>query len=178
MTSPKGFALAAWLALAALVLIAGGAYVYTQRTAPEEAMTNDDAMMDASGSMTVQELIAKGQDLSCTFSFDGGGTADTTGTVYVSNGKVRGDYTTVASGQTFVSHVIVRDNAANIWMDGSQDGFTSTLSGQVTTGGNSAAPDINSKLDYDCAPWTPDETKFALPVTVTFKAVSAVPTPS
>ena len=174
----KGVVPAVWLAIGAVVIIAAGAYLVfgpkpmTPGTEGEETPTATETQ-----SYTAAELMARGESVTCTFAFDSEN-ADTSGVVYVANGKMRGDYSTTASGQNFISHVIAKDGNANIWMDGMAEGFTSSLSGQVTTGGGNEAPDINSKLDYKCSPWVPDESKFTLPANVTFRSISAIPTPS
>lgn len=175
MTNQKGAVTTVWLAILAVLVIAGGVYFYMKPAGT--AMAPEEEGTTTSGSFTVQELIARGENATCTFAFDGGD-SNTSGTVYVGNGSLRGDYQTVAGGQTFVSHVIVKDNTASIWVDGMNEGFTSDVVGQVQTGGGSAAPDINSKLDYTCTSWVVDASKFTLPSDVTFRSAASIPMPS
>lgn len=180
MDSLKGFAAAAWIAIAAVVLIGGGAYVYTN---PEvfSSMKADTEMGDENGtgasldanfegSLTAEELLSRGQNVTCTYAFSGGD-SETTGTVFVADGKLRSDSRTVAGGDTYLSHVIIRDGKANMWTDGMTMGFTSSISGAVSSGSSDQAPDLNSKLDYTCVPWTADESKFELPASVNFQAI-------
>lgn len=176
MTNQKGAATIIWLVILAVLVIAGGAYFY-MKPAGTAVAPEPESAASASGSYTVEELIARGENVTCTFAFNGGN-SETTGTVYVGNGSLRGDYRTEAHGQTFVSHVVVKNNTASIWVDGMTEGFTSDVTGQVQTGGGSSAPDINSKLDYTCAGWTVDESMFALPSGVNFRTAASIPMPS
>lgn len=173
----KGITTAVWILIAAAALaVAGGVYYYANPMAPGTSDVVVDSGEEVSGAMTAEELLASGRNLSCTYTFQSGN-AESSGVVFVANGKMRGDFETVSDGQTWKSHAIIRDNTSHIWVDGMAEGFKSAFSGAVTTGGGNAAPDINSKLDYDCAAWMPDESKFTLPAGVTFREVS-IPTPS
>ncbi len=183
MHSQKGFAAAAWIAIAAVVLLGGGAYVYMNPgvlgTSDAEEGSDMDADMSVNfeGSLTMEELLSRGQDVTCTFAFEGGDSR-TTGTVFVAGGMLRGDYQTVASGKTVLSHTIVRDGSAHFWMDSSATGFKGSATGAVTTSGSAGTPDLNSKLDYTCVPWVKNDSTFTLPANVTFTSMGSIPMPS
>lgn len=118
---------------------------------------------------TLKALLALGVAQKCTFD---------QGTVYMSGGKVRGDFTTTAGA----SHMISMNNTSYIWMDGQTSGFkmafdvnaTPAPGGQTPTtqSQTSGGIDMNQQANYNCAAWTADATLFNLPKGVTFQDLS------
>ena len=132
----------------------------------ETANKPDDANKPAS----LKDLLTKGVAQTCTYSSDSG-----RGTVYVSGGKVRGDFDVTADGQTSKSHMIVMDNTSYIWTDGQKAGFKTSFDASATpvAGANGSTAtksgfDPSSMADYKCGTWVVDSSMFALPSGVTF----------
>ena len=98
------------------------------------------------------------------------------GTVYLSSGMIRGEFTTQYNGQTIDSTFIVRDGYTYAWSSASKNmGFKvkakTSASTEVSAGGNASGTysfDLDQIGDYNCDAWVADETKFIPPTTITF----------
>lgn len=114
---------------------------------------------------------------------------DTSGTVYVSNGKIKGDYTTIAEGKTMKTSFIMRDGYSYMWGDMMMGSGFKVKIPDVTAATNtnldtSGTYTWNAEQigDYDCQPWVASEAMFSLPAKVVFKdltqnEVSILPPP-
>jgi hypothetical protein len=99
------------------------------------------------------------------------------GTVYMNQGLIRGDFNTKVSGISIDTSLIVRDGYTYTWssaLPGS--GFKSKVvaNGNANTNtGTSGQYSFNAEQigDYDCKVWAFDESKFTLPVSITFREV-------
>lgn len=119
-----------------------------------------------------KDLLALGLSQKC--SFDGG-------TVYVANGKSRGDFSPN-------SHMIVDGTTSYIWTDGEKTGFKTTFDLNAQTSANMPTPagtsisrsfDYDKEANYNCETWISDNSVFELPKEVTFQDFSAlIPTPN
>lgn len=100
--------------------------------------------------------------------------AESSGNVYVTNGMMRGDFTSMAAGQTMASHMIVKSNTSYVWTDGMAQGFMMTFGDAPTSneGTPEQAVDVNQEYSYDCDDWTPDQSIFELPANVTFTDIA------
>jgi hypothetical protein len=184
----KGFAV--WIVVAIVaVLLAGGGTVYVKsrgNSVKTDAKVNNgvdtsaavkaDGKADAvaTGKVSLRALIAKGQSISCTFNQTLDGVASS-GTVYVANGKMRGDFVSKPSNTAAVnSHVIVDGQTMFAWSDGVSQGVKVTLDAQKQGQANGSGPDLEKEIDYKCSPWSADTAKFATPSTITFIDLSAM----
>jgi hypothetical protein len=136
-----------------------------------------------STSNTLKILLATKTPQKCTYSVE---SAATSGTVYVSNGKVRGDYATTVEGKPMSGHVIVSGGYSYVWSDGNTQGFkmamnlneVASISGDIENRASSQMPDLNQKVDYNCSAWAADEKLFAPPSDVTFSSFAAPSLPT
>lgn len=100
------------------------------------------------------------------------------GTVFISNGKIRGNFATNVGGTNVDSNLIVKDGFTYVWssmmgnlgfkspvVEGESDTSAST-SGAYSWNGNQIG-------DYDCKPWSVDNSKFELPAGIEFKQMGA-----
>lgn len=131
------------------------------------------------GPTSLNDLLASGAAQSCTYS-DVSGAVSSQGTVYIGQGKMRLDYSTLENGQNITGHMIADGQYYYTWMDGSSSGFkfAPTANQQVSPqpNQNSQSIDTNKKIDYNCAPWSPDSSLFVLPSKVQFNDLnSAIP---
>lgn len=101
------------------------------------------------------------------------------GTVYLSNGMIRGEFITQYNGQPIDSTFIMRDGYTYTWSSAMKNmGFKvkaeASTSTEVTTSGSASgtySANLDQIGDYTCEAWTPDETKFVPPTTITFTAM-------
>lgn len=197
----SGFIIPLAILVVAVIAIGGGTYAYKKAKAPNrgaevrsQASSSADVRMDglvrASTSLdgpgasvhsnanlsvnskkSFKELLALGTPQKCTFA-ETVANSSTTGTVYVSGGKIRGDFTSVTKSTTVKSHMISDGQTVHAWVDGMSSGFKMTLS----AGAKAQSPemDINRPIDVACTSWTPDVSLFALPTSIKFNVI-AVP---
>ncbi len=151
-------------------------------TASTQSTTSTD---NAGPKTSLAKLILAGGNQKCTFVQDitaGQTPTHSEGTVYLSSGRVRGDFKTAvtdgaAKGQTLEAHMIQDAGFVYTWA-------TTPAS---TQGIKSPVPDLaklsptdkaNSgyvqELNYNCSAWTVDASVFTLPTTVTFKTIAQV----
>jgi len=126
------------------------------------------------GTSSIADLMKKKGNYTCTFSIGGGGAA-TKGTFYLSNGRMRGDFTSTIArlSMTIQSHMINDGGYAYVWSSMLPEGMKIKVSAEGQSNANpsvkSSVPvDYNQKIDYNCNPWSADASKFALPAGVTF----------
>lgn len=160
----------------ALIVVAIGAYFLVSMQAPVAQPANEFTEQNGSA-VSLQSLVAAGAPVTCTFSTT---TAQGTesGTVYVANGNVAGDFTQTDSAQVSVSaHLIVEDQTSYVWTSASNTGYKSTVTqGQSSMQSNGVS--YNSQVNYSCQPWTPDQSKFDLPSNISFTATASYTPPS
>lgn len=170
------------LATAAGLIIKGAVQKDDVVLAPEEeAVTETETPAPADSSKfegSTAELIARGGDHVCTFDQTVENNRST-GTVYISNGKMRGDFkSSVVTGATPIdveSHMISDGEFMYTWSSMMPTGFKMAVVQNTTADGTTPTSqqmfDANMKLSYDCDPWTVDASKFTLPSAVTFTEI-------
>jgi hypothetical protein len=126
-------------------------------------------------SETAAALVAAGRPVKCTIA----PTAENnnmSGTFYVVNKKVRGDYSVKTGVNPMSGHMIVDGATTYSWIDGQPMGFK--MMGNVKAAGGANAgllpvsegqPFDQSKLaNYKCEGWSGDDSFFAVPGNVKF----------
>jgi hypothetical protein len=133
--------------------------------------------------MTLQGLLSLGSSQKCTFTDATSITASSEGTVYVAQGKLRGDFTSVVSGTTIKSHMIVLGDTSYTWTDTTKEGSKmalATIENQQAPGPNQGF-NPNKKVNYSCVGWLTDASVFALPAGIQFSNLTNIlpnpPTP-
>lgn len=128
--------------------------------------------LSGSGSASFAELIERGDDMQCDFSYsDETSGGNVSGTMYVTDeGKrFRGDFTMNQNGQTFESHII-RDNAtAYTWGETPYGTMGTTF--QINEPDDiSEAEGLSSdqEVEYSCSGWSVDQQFFVPPSDVEF----------
>jgi hypothetical protein len=156
--------------VAAVVIIAGGLYAYSQNGGGG-MMSGSEKPHTITGSM--KELVASGVSQKCDFAEPQSGT---TGTIYISGGKIRGDFSSKSQSGTVAGHMISDGTTVNTWIDGLAQGVKTSFTASSTAGNPDAQKglDPDKKTDYSCSGWQMDPSKFALPTGVTFMDVSAM----
>src|SRR3989344_9044863 len=121
-----------WL-IAAIVVI-GGITIYamsgSDQVKSDEITSKTETQTTASG-RSIKELIADGKPQMCTFS-NSTDTTESSGTIYIANGLVRGDFTTTVKADgvssKVESHMLVNNGFNYIWTSDSNQGFKIALS--------------------------------------------------
>lgn len=110
---------------------------------------------------TLKDLFTSGKSVKCSFDNNSTDSAKVTGIVYVSGGKVRGDFSPA-------SHMVVDGQTSYLWTDMSKQGMKFAM----TTSDKTQGPDLNQQVGYSCQDWNSDATMFTLPADITFSAIN------
>lgn len=163
--------------IVALVVVGGGVWYMTshhQLTMPAGEATTTGENQEGSG--TLADLMMRSGSYKCTVEMKptaDNQNAQSSGTVYIGNGKMRGDFNTVVAAmgnKTVESHMISSDGYVYTWSNLMPQGMkmqVATNDGAATQGGL----DASAAVDYHCAPWMVQDSQFVLPTNVTFTAV-------
>jgi hypothetical protein len=132
----------------------------------------NDGAKNMMGSGTFMDLMKLGGSFECTIASEDPN-AVSNGTVYVSGGKVRGDFTSTVDGAAYDSHFINADGYIYTWSSAMPQGMkmadTGMREGAPSTGEEAPGSfDPSVKVDYNCNPWMVDNGKFTPPSDVAF----------
>lgn len=171
--------------LVGVAVLGGGVYFFSETaTAPSgsDTVLSGDSMdqLAAVGALTsgkfegsFADLSTRGGEWKCMVDTS---TAEavSSGSVYVSQKNVRGDFTSdVASYGQVESHIITDGESVYTWTSVMPQGFKMKM---VATGNDSGKPsgqggDANQKYSYDCEPFTVDASLFVVPSDIQFTTI-------
>jgi hypothetical protein len=145
-----------------------------------EATPASDRPVSGRGSLGA--LLALARALECTVVNDVDPQFASEGTVFLSDGKIRGDFLTGPRDAQVLSSLIIRDNTMYLWstIDGETWGMKNTLSGATP---DATAPKLETQepigledeVRYDCKPWVSvDGSVFVPPGDVLFRDMSTI----
>lgn len=154
--------------VAAVIVVAAGAWFFYSGGSDMMMSSNQPQQQ-----MSMKELIAMGKSQKCVFSEP---QSSTGGTIYIADGKVRGDFTSQNQGANVSGHMIVDGTTVYTWMDGMNQGFKTSFNptGEQGQGDTQQGLSPDKKTDYKCEKWSADESFFAMPAGVTFSDMSAM----
>lgn len=143
-----------------------------QNTSPE-AQTPTTAPTPAT-EVSLQELVASGKSQTCTYSYSDESVGKMEGTVYVSGGKMRGDYSIEgAEGKAMNGSMIYDGKYMYTWSSAMPQGMKIAVSDDMkqatSSSTNQQSIDMQKKMNYSCKSWTADTSKFTPPSDVTFR---------
>lgn len=102
----------------------------------------------------------------------------TTGTVYLDNGKLRGNFSTNYNGMKIDAMTIMRDGFAYSWTSMANVGYKTPVANtdagvasNVTVSGNTYSFNTDQIGDYDCQPWKAEASVFVVPADIAFQQV-------
>ncbi len=136
-----------------------------------------------SGTDTMYTLIARGEDLECSISYSSAEVESsvTNGTVFTSQGKLRGDFLVTEGADDVVSSMIVSDGDLYSWtaVEGKKYGMKITLEELEASKTTTEAPEakevvsLEQSVDYECNPWKEvDRSIFVPPTDIIFSNYS------
>jgi hypothetical protein len=178
------------IVIVVLLLLAGGAYLLIKHTHNGASQSAQTANTQGQPLMSPQkkslfDFFSMGGSQKCTFSDK---INNSSGTVYVSSGKMRGDFQSVDNGTTKQTHMINDGSYVYIWTDGQSSGYkmslkavkseaaqVSTAPGSNTSGQTqSQSVNMHQQADYSCGGWSADPSLFTLPQGITFTDYSSM----
>lgn len=156
----------------------GGWVVYQSNQPADQDRATTATTNTRTGGTSLASLFERGENLVCDYQYaDAFGSQ--TGTVYTSGINVRGDFTmTATDGTVTTSHIIRDDQYHYNWgaVNGEPIGtrirladFASAtdLTVDTNTSGQTSL-DYDYQYDFDCQPWTVDQSLFAVPSDIAF----------
>ncbi len=152
------------VAVGALLLLAGGVgafFVLNQNKGSSESNDSNPG----SDKSSIQALLGGGKNVSCSVSYEQG-----SGTVYVADKKMYGEFDTTVEDQSYKGYVINDGEYSYTWSSQSTQGikFKADATDQPTTQEDKSGVDLNQEGDVDCRSWSVDNSKFTPPSSVTF----------
>ncbi len=171
----------------ALIIIVVGGYLTLNKKPTEPAVTSvvtssnsPQPEANSNQEMSLKALFAAGGSKKCTFS-DSTDNYSSTGTIYMGNSKMRGDFSSTVSSKNYGSHMIVDNQVSYLWTDGQPQGFKMSLSALPSPNASAKTQsnvDINKNLNFKCDSWTVDSSLFVLPSGMTFSDMSQMMAPT
>jgi hypothetical protein len=166
------------ITIAALVVVAGGAafYVYNKNSNTPGAAF-DTAIVNESDSVqpkSLRDFFGLTINQTCTFNDT---ESKSNGTVYVANGRMRGDFTVESEEVKMTSHMITDSEDVYLWFDNTEEGYKMKISDQEEysdTDEDNKSVDLDKRVDYKCSNWIVNDSFFQLPAGKNFRDLSAM----
>ena len=141
-----------------------------QAVVAEETPADDGAFKGSA-----KALMARGGDHKCTFT-QVVENSTSTGTVYISGMKMRGDFKSdVSAAGTNISvesHMISDGEFTWVWSSMMPTGMKMKIDAEAGATADQGF-DANQELEYSCVKWNRDASQFDLPSAVTFTEIKA-----
>lgn len=158
-----------------IIIIGAGAYVIWGRSGTGGYGPTNTVPVGG-GSNSIQQLVAAGNPITCTFSTTTSSGKET-GTIYIANGMVAGDFVVNdPQAGSIDAHMIVSNQTSYTWTSASAQGFKSTVS--TTSSAQTTGVGYSAQMDYLCQSWNPDTSKFNLPSNISFTSTASFTPPA
>lgn len=155
------------------VVVVGGYFLLTSKKAVD---TNTEVRGEETKKIAFSELVKQGGSYKCDVK-QAMSDFENSGTVYMNGSNLRGDFSTIAEGRPIDTSFIFRDGYSYTWSSAlSTMGFkmkvpaNAEMNGAIDASGTYGWS-ANQIGDYNCEPWTVDQSKFALPAGMTFTEI-------
>ncbi|MCL5435231.1 MAG: hypothetical protein M1405_02475 [Patescibacteria group bacterium] len=161
-----------------LALLGGAAYLTlskSSKTGNQATNATPATQKQENAAKSFMDILSSGISQKCTFDMKVEST-ESSGVLYVSAGKLRGDITTTVEGKKQNISMIRNGDTNYIWGSAIPQGIKMTVPekdfASDTKTGQYFNP--NEKADYKCSPWIVDSSLFAPPANVKFTDISAM----
>ena len=155
------------IAIGIVLLLGVGYFLMKSRGSAPLRQGSAGQTETSSGMKSLKDLLSAGIAQKCTYSTtDDSGTSE--GTTFISGGKMRGNFSMMASGKTTKSHMISDGKTSWIWTDGETTGFKMMVEETSEESSIEGGTDWDQKVDYKCSPWVTDGSYFTPPSNVEF----------
>jgi hypothetical protein len=162
--------------VAVVVLGALGWYMMGSGSAKSVIGNNPDKPSQISGAQkqtgTIATLIALGQSMKCDVTITDP-KAPGTGTIYVSQGKMRGEFNVSSQGKALQAYMINDTQNIYTWTSIMPQGAKMPVSTASPSKGPSQGYNPETPVEYSCATWTTDEGIFTPPSNIQFMQLGA-----
>jgi hypothetical protein len=163
------------IAVGALLLLGLGGFAYLNMNKGASLTTSVKEQV-ASSKNSIKGLLSSVTPQKCTFKDK----ETSEGTVYVSGGKMRGDFSSTIEGKSTVSHIIVDGSTMYTWTDDQNTGFKVAFDPEDVEEAKDDLEnvDLNKEVDYNCSPWIVQGDLLTPPSDVKFADFSSFTMPS
>jgi len=161
----------------AILVIAGAGWMIMSGRNKNNPVGKQEKADSGFKQTSLKELEAMTSPQKCTFK-DETSAEQIQGLVYISKGKMRGDFGMVSQGKTIKSHMISDGKYSYTWTEEPAMGFKVALDNEKTeTKPGQSGVDVNKQMSYDCQNWSEDTSVFVVPSNVKFEDFSALTAP-
>lgn len=161
-----------------IIVLLGIFMINRNKSNQTEVASNNSSANSASQtsveSGSLKSLISAGQTRKCTFKSNESG-VDSSGTVYASGGKMRGDFGATVNGKEMMTHMVYDGTMSYVWTEGTTTGFKMALDTNAQASSQNNSVDPNKNYEFNCEKWSADNSKFELPSNVQFNELPTMP---
>lgn len=166
--------------VAVLIILALGGFLFMNnkstntgsQVSPTKSTPQENTTKKTNEQKSLKDLFSLGVAQECSYKDEMGNG----GVVYMTNGKMRGDFSSVTKDQTIKSHMVTDGKTSYIWMDNQAMGFKMSMeaAGQTSPDkiNTQGSVDINKKGNFSCKPWVVSSSLFELPSNIKFTDLS------
>lgn len=162
-----------------LILLGAGIFLATKKSPVKNSNSASVPTQSTNPTVTLTQgslksLLMAGKSEVCTFS-NSVSSVQVSGTVYVANGKIRGDFKSSGPGNAVTGHMIVDSQYSYVWTDQSTQGIKMALNSATQNpnpNAKSSSPDLNQSYQYTCQPFTATGSTFTIPTNITFQTIT------
>ena len=154
------------LGVSLLILGGCGPATTLTKTTPTIAKTQTEGV-----ATSLKTLLAGGKDQKCTWT---AGDSSNSGTLYISGNKFKQEITTTDPETKTENQMFSLSDGVSVYTWGTAmgtTGFKTTIADMqsgITGTPAQGKVDINTQYQYQCQPWTANETDLAVPTNITF----------
>ena len=158
-------------------VLGGGYYYFNDANTDEGVGAENNVPTQVEKKMAFSELVKQEGSYKCTVT-QNVQNIESTGTVYIKDTKVNGEFSSTVNGTKMNINFIVRDGYSYTWTSMMPTmGYKVKINTDNTSDKNkqtSASYSWNAEQigDYNCETWVADEAKFAVPASVNFTAIN------
>lgn len=168
-------------AVVILLLLGGAAYLTLSKSSTNQKETaktvTPTTSANSANNTTLAGLLALGQNLRCSFNFNGTSGTSTQGTFYLSGGNLRGDFVVKnTDGKETQMSMIRNGDESYTWGPSLPMGIKMKISLDKLAANEqiNQFANVNQKTNYNCMPWKVDSSLFTPPSNVKFTDVGSM----
>lgn len=172
------------VAVVIIVLLGAGAFFLLRKSPGVPGSKNGDSMMmeknGKSFTGTLSDLLKSGQNYNCTYGYTDENGNKMSGKAYVAaaGNKLNGEFEMTQGNGTKMNGFVISDGEYNyVWTSLESQGYRSKVEPGDDSIFNSSESSVGlndqNQLDFNCSPWTVDNSKFVPPSDIKFVDLSA-----
>ena len=162
-----GLAVLAIIAVVAFTQLGKSKQQEASQVAPQQQTQGEESMTKSS----IKSLLGVGKNVTCIISYPEHGSS---GTIYVSDNKMRGDFTALVNDKSMASSIIQDGTYMYMWSGNQGTKMSVEQVMTATPTPSSQSTDLDAQVDMKCSNTSPDSSKFTPPADVQFTDMSAM----